>query len=129
MKYRNFVATFFVLCLASASVALADNKEEAVPAVIEAKGVRTMKRQNFIAEQLNELHESNHWNTDELWAPIFFMNEMAIQKSNAAAYEYQLCVTTKEGYYCEQSLRDLNEANYELDKLEKAISDAEKVKL
>lgn len=101
-------------------------KEEATPAVINDLGQHLVQRQGMVADKLEV--NKRFW-PEFKFKQLKYMNNAAAFKITAAAFEYALCIDTKQGYYCDQALKDLQEARYELDKLDKEIEKAGEIKL
>lgn len=110
------------------SVVMAGEKLEPVPSVIDNLGDHLAQRLSTQADTLNELRDQNKW-TDAEWKDLLYANQMAANKIESAFFELGLCKSKKQGYYCEQSLRDLKEAEYELEKLDKEIIKAGTISL
>jgi len=102
------------------SLAVGGQKYEPVPKVIDERGDRLAQRLTTQAETMNNLYFQKKW-TEEEWKDLLFENQMILNKIESAFFEVALCKSKKQGYYCEQSSKDLDEAEYELDKLDKEI--------
>jgi hypothetical protein len=103
-------------------------KYEATPKVINERGDKMADRLTAQADTMNNLYFQKKW-TEEEWKDLLYDNQMILNKIESAFFEVLLCKSKSQGYYCEQSSRDLDEAEYELDKLDKEITRVGQVSL